>query len=178
VAYAAPRRAEAGGISVNEIKRQIVSDVKSSQELGFKRIEHGKDLLGKFKEVRSLIDSIDTSVDESDIQAVERLEESYGEATAEAMEEEVEERVLEVNESLEGVSDTAVEEKAKVDEALDKAVDMAGATEVGREGAERAAEEFKESGEFYKGQIVGIEKQIKKLAETSAKLMSDTRDLF
>jgi hypothetical protein len=163
---------------VKDTKSKLVSDVKQQSELGSKHMKHGYELLGRFVKVRDLINSIDVSLDISDQQVVMRLAESYGETTTEAMNEQVQEQVCDTNKNLEGISDSATEEKSKVDDALQKTQDMSGATDVGKEGAEKAGESFKESGEFYQGQIDGIKSQIGKFSEESEKLMSDTRDLF
>lgn len=130
-------------------KKGIIDRIKEGDQIGKEGIEAGEQLECDGREIKSLLDAIDTSMDEDDIAAVQKAESGYDVDTKTAFEEEVESK-KDVMEDIESeVADTSVEELNKVNDATDKFEEMSGITDIGRSNAEGAADSMRDSAAEY-----------------------------
>lgn len=130
-------------------KSGILEKIKEGDQIGKEAIEAGEKLEGDGSEIKSLLDGIDTSMDEDDLSAVQSAESGYSADFKTAFQEEVETKEGEM-EGIEGeASDSASEELEKVNDATDKFAEMASVTDVGRGNAEGAADRMRSSAAEY-----------------------------
>lgn len=130
-------------------KKGIIDRIKEGDQVGKEGIEAGELLECDGREIKSLLDAIDTSMDEDDIAAVQKAESGYEVDTKNAFKEEVESK-KDVMEGIESeVADTSTEELEKVNDATDKFEEMSGITDIGRSNAEGAADSMRDSAAEY-----------------------------
>lgn len=134
-------------------KSGILEKIKEGDQIGREAVEAGGQLEGDGSEIKSLLDGIDTSMDEDDTAAVRQAESGYSEDFKAAFREDVETRADEMEKTeLEAVSETGAELE-KVNEAADTLQEIAGITDVGRSNAEGAADAMRGSAEEYETYI-------------------------
>ena len=80
-------------------KSGILEKIKEGDQIGREAVEVGEQLEGDGSEIKSLLDGIDTSMDEDDISAVKSAESGYDSSIKSAFKEDVESK--EVN--MEGI---------------------------------------------------------------------------
>lgn len=130
-------------------KSGIIEKIKEGDQVGREAIEAGEQLEGDGSEIKSLLDGIDTSMDEDDLVAVQSAESGYIPDFKSAFKEDVETKESEM-EGIEGeASDSASEELEKVNDAADKFREMFSVTDVGRSNAEGAADKMRSSATEY-----------------------------
>ncbi len=130
-------------------KSGILEKIKEGDQIGRKAVESGEQLEGDGSEIKALLDSIDTTMDEDDLSAVQGAESGYSSDFKSAFKEDVETREEEM-ERIEGeASDSASEELEKVNDASDKFREMSGVTDIGRSNAEGAADKMRSSATEY-----------------------------
>lgn len=130
-------------------KSGILEKIKEGDQIGREAIESGEHLEGDGSEIKSLLDGIDTSMDEDDLTAVQSAESGYSADFQSAFKEDVETKETEM-EGIEGeASDSASEELEKVNDAFDKFEKMSSVTDVGSSHAESAADKMRSSATEY-----------------------------
>lgn len=101
-------------------KSGILEKIKEGDQIGREAIESGEQLEGDGSEIKSLLDGIDTSMDEDDLSAVRSAESGYSSDFKSAFKENVETKEADM-EGVEGeASDSASGELEKVNDAADK----------------------------------------------------------
>ena len=77
-------------------KTSLIERIKEGEKIGEEAIEAGEQLEGDGSEIKSLLDGIDTSMDEDDTAAVQDAESGYSRDFQSAFQEEVETRTVEM----------------------------------------------------------------------------------
>ena len=117
-------------------KKSLISEgIQESKDVGNEGLERGEELSMESSEIRALIDSIDTDMDEDDTKMIENTKEGYSGAFSDAFEGES----LEKQNDMEKI-EQANEEIEKVSQAADIYSNMEGISDVGSEFANEAAD--------------------------------------
>lgn len=134
-------------------KNRLSEGIREGDELRREAVDTGQKLFGEGKEIKALLEGIDTSMDEDDLNAVQRAERGYGEDFNGSFKAEVDSRAAEVHrieaESLENTQDELV----KVNEALGRFSEMEGVTDIGRRHAADAGSHLEVSAADYEGMM-------------------------
>ncbi len=146
--------------------------------LGREAVEAGERLEADAREIKSLLDGIDTSMDEDDVSAVRNAEYGYSADFKSAFREEVETKEAEM-ERIEGeASDSASEELGKVKDAEEKLGEMARITDIGRRNAESAADRMRSSAAEYEEFVSEAESIIEDTKKEVESLKSSIESIF
>lgn len=130
-------------------KKTILDNVREGDRVGKAAVDSGKELKEDGSEIKALLDSIDTTMDVSDVAAVRSAETAYDSDFKAAFAEDVEATEDEMEAIENEAADSAEEEQEKVEDAGDKFTEMAGVTDVGRRNANGAADRMKRSAAEY-----------------------------
>ncbi len=130
-------------------KGGIIDKIKEGDKIGKEAVKIAEKLEGDGSEIKSLLNGIDTSMDEDDLAAVQRAESGYNPDFKTAFKEDVEIRETEMEGIENEASDSSNEELEKVNDATDKFREMTDVTDVGRKNAEGAADKMKRSATEY-----------------------------
>ncbi len=141
-------------------KSGIFDKIEGGGQVGKEAIQEGERLEGEGNEVKSLLDSIDTSMDEDDVSALQDAEGGYSSDFQTAFQEEVETRAEQMREVETESIDESGEERDKVEDAADKFREMASVTDVGRGNAEGGADHMNQSAAEYEDYIAQANKII------------------
>lgn len=159
-------------------KSGILEKIKEGDQVGREAIEAGEQLEGDGSEIKSLLDGIDTSMDEDDLAAVQSAESGYDSDFKSAFKEDVETKEAEM-EGIEGeASDSASEELEKVNDAADKFREMSGVTDVGRSNAEGAADKMRNSATEYEDFVSEATSIVEDTKSDVASLKSSIESIF
>ena len=122
-------------------KKSLISEgIQESKDVGNEGLERGEELSMESSEIRALIDSIDTDMDEDDTKMIENTKEGYSGAFSEAFEGESLEKQNDMEKIGEEQIEQANEEIEKVSQAADIYSNMEGISDVGSEFANEAAD--------------------------------------
>ena len=159
-------------------KRGILDRIKEGQEVGKEAIDSGETLEGDGSEIKALLDSIDTSIDEDDLRAVQAAESGYGSDFKSEFREKVDTKEAEM-ESVEGEAiNESSQERDKVSDAAGKFQEMAGVTDVGRRNAEGGADAMRDSVREYEEYISEAEEITRETRQEVASLRSSVDGIF
>ena len=159
-------------------KSGILEKIKEGDQIGREAIESGEQLEGDGSEIKSLLDGIDTSMDEDDLSAVKSAESGYSSDFKSAFKESVETKEAEM-EGIEGeASDSASGELEKVNDAADKFKEMSGVTDVGRNNAEGTADKMRSSATEYEDFVSEATSIVEDTKGDVASLKSSIENIF
>ena len=130
-------------------KSNKLERIKEGQELSKEAVEAGEQLEGDGSEIKSILDGIDTSMDEDDVNAVRNAESGYSSDFKAAFSDTVETKASEAKGiETEAINDSRIE-LGKVTDAVSAFQEMAGVTDVGRRNAEGASDSLRNSAAEY-----------------------------
>ncbi len=159
-------------------KSGILEKIKEGDQVGREAIEAGEQLEGDGSEIKSILDGIDTSMDEDDVSAVQSAESGYDSDFKAAFREGVETKEAEM-EGIEGeATDSATEELGKVNDAAEKFREMSGVTDVGRSNAEGAADRMRSSAAEYEDFVSEATSIVEDTKSDVASLKSSIESIF
>ena len=167
-----------GGIIMGSKKSGILEKIKEGDQIGRKAIEVGEKLEGDGREIKSLLNGIDTSMDEDDASAVKAADHKYDTSTKAAFKEDVETKESEMEGIENEASDSANEELEKVNDAEDKFKEMTRITDVGRSNAEGAADKMRSSAAEYEKNISDAISIVKDTKSDVASLKNSIESIF
>lgn len=130
-------------------KIRIAEGIREGDQRGREAIEAGEQLEGDGSEIKSLLDGIDTSMDEDDVEAVRSAESGYDSDFKSAFKAEVDTKADEMKNIETKAINESEGELAKVSDAAGKFHDMSAITDVGRSNAEGAADRMRNSASEY-----------------------------
>lgn len=159
-------------------KRGILDKIKEGDQIGRNAIEAGEQLEGDGTEIKSLLQGIDTSMDEDDLAAVEQAESGYSADFNSAFKEDVETQEEKMEEVESEASDSSGKELEKVNDATDAFKEMSGITDVGKNNAEGAADSMKKSASEYEDFISEATSIIEETKDDVASLKSSIESIF
>lgn len=134
-------------------KSGIGEGIREGDQRGREAIEAGEQLEGDGSEIKSLLDGIDTSMDEDDVEAVRSAESGYSSDFKSAFKEDVDTKADEMKNIETKAINESEGELDKVNDAADKFREMSGISDVGRSNAEGAADRMRDSASEYEEYI-------------------------
>lgn len=134
-------------------KSNLLEKIKEGDQIGKEAIEVGEQLEGDGSEIKSLLDGIDTSMDEDDVSAVQSAEYGYSSDFQSTFREEVDTKTEEMKGLETDATSESESELDKVTDAADKFQEMSGITDVGGRNAEGAADSMSNSAREYEEYI-------------------------
>lgn len=159
-------------------KKGILDRIKEGEEVGGEAIDYGETLEGDGKEIKALLDSIDTSIDEDDLRAVKTAEAGYDSA----FQNEFKERVDPNERKAENIEKNSIEEssqeRVKVSDAARRFQEAARITDVGRQNAEDGSDAMTDSVREYESYISEAEKITRKTREEVESLRTSIDGIF
>jgi len=159
-------------------KRGILDRIREGEEAGKEAVDYGETLEGDGSEIKALLDSIDTSIDEDDLRSVRTAEFGYGSAFKGEFREKLDAKEAEM-ENLEGkAGNEASREREKVNDAAGKFREMAGVSDVGRQNAEGGADTMGDSVREYEDYISRTEEITRETRREVASLRSTVDGIF
>ena len=159
-------------------KSKITENINEGRESGREGIEAGRKLEGEGKEIKQILDSIDTSMDEDDVAAVRAAETGYHGDFTSAADEQIDPHVEKMNETEQGAIDEATQEGDKTREAAGKFEQMEGVSEVGSSNAREGAEKMESSAEEYDSQVEQANQVIEEIESEAEQVKSDIDSTF
>lgn len=134
-------------------KSSILEKIKEGERVGSEALDVGKKLEGDGHEIKALIDSIDTSMDEDDAQAIKTAESGYSRDFDVAVKSEIDPKEAQMEQLETNATQSSELEKGKVEKAKDTLTEMVGISEVGRTNAEGASDRMSVSAQEYSDYI-------------------------
>lgn len=159
-------------------KSKISENIIEGSERGNEGIAQGERLRGEAGEIKGLIDSIDTSMDEDDVAAVRNAEDSYAPAFRSAVNEQVTPRMQEMQNAETEAIQAAQQEGVKVRDAQSKLEQMGSVSEVGSDIANAGAEHMSSSAEQYDSQVETAQQIIEELQQAADEISSNIDSTF
>lgn len=163
---------------MGRVKSGILEKIKETSEVGKEGIEAGEKLEGDGSEIKSLMNGIDTSMDEDDVSGVQQAESGYSADFKAAFKENVDTKEADMERLGTEASDTSSEELDKVNDAASKFDEMAGVTDVGRSNAEGAADQMRNSAREYEDFISEATSIVEDTKGDIANLRSSVESIF
>lgn len=134
-------------------KTNLLEKIKEGDQVGKEAVEAGEQLEGDGSEIKSILDGIDTSMDEDDVSAVRNAESGYSSDFKAAFSDTVETKASEMKEIETEAMNESRTELGKVTDAVSAFQEMAGITDVGRRNAEGASDSLRNSAAEYEEYI-------------------------
>lgn len=157
-----------------EIKR---STLEKGIEKGNERLQRGEEIGDQLLQVKSLLESIEVT-DESDMEMVDSLNDSYAEAGEQAFQSEVAEPVDSVHQEIEENKDEISDERSNVESAAEKVREMQSTTDIGRGAAQSVESALRKSISEYEDMEEQTEQAEAQLMEHKEELRNRIANLF
>lgn len=130
-------------------KSGLLEKIKEGKDIGNEGLEKAKELQGDGSSIKSLLDSIDTSMDEDDVRMIQEAESGYSGDFDKAVASDVDPKITEmINIESTAISDSQSEQD-KVNDARNKFDQMSGVTDVGKGNADSGAGSMETSSNEY-----------------------------
>lgn len=161
---------------MGSIKRNLHEGIYEGDTKGKEAADIATDIEEKGSEIKSLLDSIDTSMDEDDVAQKDAATDGYSKDIKGAVADQVDPVAQEGEDILRGSIDTANAEGDKVRDAEDKYSRMEGVSDIGRSNAAAGADAMRRSLEEYEEAAdqaeSAIEENRAKIDETKSRIDS------
>lgn len=159
-------------------KRKFLEQSKQGMEMVTEGKRIGHKIEGEGKDIKKLIESMDTSMDDDDLYAIEVMDEAYGGDFQENYKMDVEPKFDEAIEKEQEVHEGSADEKGKVLDTKEKLKEIQSVSEIGRRNAEQAEGHMEKSIDEYKQLMEQADKIIEKTKEDAKKLEESISDIF
>ena len=159
-------------------KTGILDKTKEGEKKGLEATDTGAKIEGDGREIKSLLDSIDTSMDEDDVAKVTEANSGYGADFKSAFSEQVETKEAEMEKTEQQAINDATTERTKVNAAADKFAQASGVSDIGRKNADGGAEKMRSSAEEYDSMQKSAEDIINETKSRVSSLKSSVSGIF
>ncbi len=159
-------------------KNLIREGIQESKDVGNEGLEKGQELSMDSEEIRALIDSIDTDMDDDDVQMIDSTKEGYEESFSGAFKEEV----LEKKKKMEKIGEKQIEQSNEEIERVSQAADIYESIErvsdIGSKYAERAKSKMERSKSEYEEMVEDTKKSMEEIQSHIAELENNIERVF
>lgn len=130
-------------------KSGIIEKINEGSELGKEATDRGTEINGEGSDIKGLLDSMDTDIDEDDISEISRAEQGYKRDFSDAFSEQAEVPATDAMRIESDAGKDASMEQDKVEGIRQQFEQMHGISDIGRDNASHGADAMKQSSKEY-----------------------------